>query len=232
MIEINENPINSYEDNTSEINNSVLSKTFFWMFLGLLATAIVSWYTYSSDLAIKLVLSNSFGFLILAEFIIVLVFTFLFKKLSPTAVGILFFIYAALTGATVSVIFLIYELNSIILLFVMSAVMYGSLAFYGYKTSKDLSSWSTIITVSLLTILATSIINLIFNNPMMDILIDSICLLLFFGITVYDINKMKQLALCDTVDKNKLHIYCAMELYLDFINIFLRVLRLMAKRKN
>ena len=66
----------------------------------------------------------------------------------------------------------------------------------------------------------------------MDILIDSICLLLFFGITVYDMNKMKQLALCDTVDKNKLHIYCAMELYLDFINIFLRVLRLMAKRKN
>lgn len=128
-----------------EVKNDFIPKTFFWMFLGLLGTAIVAWYTYSSGLFINILANDAFGILLIAEVVVVLLFSFLFRKLSPTAVGILYFIYAAINGVTMSTIFVVFELNSIILLFIASSVLFGGLAFYGYKTSKDLSNWRTLL---------------------------------------------------------------------------------------
>lgn len=215
-----------------EVKNDFISKTFFWMFLGLLGTAIVAWYTYSSGLFINILANDAFGILLIAEIVVVLLFSFLFRKLSPTAVGILYFIYAAINGVTMSTIFVVFELNSIILLFVASSVLFGGLALYGYKTSKDLSNWRTLLFGTLLIGLIVSLVNLFMKNSMLDIILDWVILLVFFGITVYDMNKIKQLSLDENLDKSKLHIYGAMELYLDFINIFLRILSIFGKRRN
>lgn len=215
-----------------EVKNDFISKTFFWMFLGLLGTAIVAWYTYSSGLFINILANDAFGILLIAEIVVVLLFSFLFRKLSPTAVGILYFIYAAINGVTMSTIFVVFELNSIILLFVASSVLFGGLALYGYKTSKDLSNWRTLLFGTLLIGLIVSLVNLFIKNSMLDIILDWVILLVFFGITVYDMNKIKQLSLDENLDKSKLHIYGAMELYLDFINIFLRILSIFGKRRN
>lgn len=224
--EENEEPI------VQEVKNDFIPKTFFWMFLGLLGTAIVAWYTYSSGLFINILANDAFGILLIAEVVVVLLFSFLFRKLSPTAVGILYFIYAAINGVTMSTIFVVFELNSIILLFVASSVLFGGLALYGYKTSKDLSNWRTLLFGTLLIGLIVSLVNLFMKNSMLDIILDWVILLVFFGITVYDMNKIKQLSLDENLDKSKLHIYGAMELYLDFINIFLRILSIFGKRRN
>ena len=218
--------------NEVNIQNKLFGKTFFWMFLGLLGTAIVAWYTYSSGLCFKLALSGGFAFVAIIELIAVLVFSLLFKKLSPTVVGILYFIYAFLNGVTLSSIFAIYDLTSIGLIFVVTSALFGILAFIGYKTNKDLSNWSTILFTTLFVGIIASIINLFVGNTMVDIALTWIMLILFFGITVYDMNKLKMLSQDPNLNQDKLYVYGAMELYLDFINIFLKLLRLFGRSRD
>ncbi len=212
--------------------NSILSRTFFWMFLGLLGTGIVAWYTYASELYLKIFLTNSFAIILILELVVVLLFSFLFRKLSPTVVGILYFLYAMINGVTLSTIFVIYDLNSIVLVFVVSALLFGALAYYGYSTKKNLNNWGTFLITGLIAGIIISIINLFIGNTMLDIIIDWAMLFVFFGFTAYDMNKIIALSNDESLDKEKIHIYCAMQLYLDFINIFLRILRLFAKRRD
>lgn len=215
-----------------ENGGNLISKTFFWMFLGLLGTAIVAWYTYSSGLFISIILGNYWGLLLIAEVVVVLLFSFLFKKLPPVAVGILFFLYSMLNGVTLSTTFILFELNSIVWLFVASAVLFGGMAFFGYKTKKDLSNWRTILFGILIVGIILSLVNWFLKNSIVDIVLDWVILLVFFGITAYDMNKIKALSEDESLDKSKLHIYGAMELYLDFINIFIRILSIFGKRRN
>ena len=212
--------------------NSILSRTFFWMFLGLLGTGIIAWYTYASELYLKIFLTNSFAIILILELVVVLLFSFLFRKLSPTIVGILYFLYAMINGVTLSTIFVIYDLNSIVLVFVVSALLFGALAYYGYSTKRNLNNWGTFLIAGLIAGIIISIINLFIGNTMLDIIIDWAMLFVFFGFTAYDMNKIIELSNDETLDKEKIHIYCAMQLYLDFINIFLRILRLFAKRRD
>lgn len=181
----------------------------------------------------KIIMQDYFGILLIAEVVVVLLFSFLFKKLPAMIVGILYFVYAAINGVTLATIFYAFELNSIIYLFLASAALFGILAFIGYKTSADLTNWRTILFSVLVVGLILSLINLALKNTMLDIVLDWVILLVFFGITVYDMNKIKNLSEdVDIGDPDKLYIYGAMELYLDFINIFLRILSLFGKRRD
>ena len=202
------------------------------MFLGLLGTAIVSCYTYSSGLLVKIIINDMWRVLLIAEVIVVILFSLLFKKLSPTFVGILYFVYATLNGVTLSTIFYCFELKSIIYLFFASALLFGGLAFYGYKTERDVSSWHNILFAVLIVGIILSIINIFIGNSMLDIALDWIILLVFFGITVYDMNKIKNLQYENGINQEKLYVYGAMQLYLDFINIFLRILSIFGKRRD
>ena len=215
------------------VENKLYGKTFFWMFLGLLGSALIAWYTYSSGLFLDIILGDSFGILLIVELAVVLLFSFLFRKLPPTVVAILYFVYAAVNGVTLSVIFVVFELSSIITLFLASAVIFGILSLIGYKTNKDLSSWQTYLSIFLIVGLVLSIVNLfIFKSSTLDLILDWVILLIFFGVTIYDINKIKALQMEANIDQEKVHIYCAMQLYLDFINIFLRILSIFGKRRN
>lgn len=217
----------------SESDNRIFGKTFFWMFLGLLGSGIVAAYTYYSGLFIDIILGGYWNALLLLELVVVLLFSFLFKKLSPTAVGILFFIYSMVNGVTLCTVFAVFELNSVISLFVASSLIFAILGYIGYNTNKDLSSWGTYLSVFLIVGIILSLINLFFlKSSGFDLMLDWLILALFFGITVYDINKMKALQASHLFDDNKIHIYCAMQLYLDFINIFLRILSIFGKRKD
>lgn len=212
--------------------NKLMSKTFFWMFIGLLGTAIVSWYTYSSGLFVDIITNGYFNILLILEVVVVLLFSFLFKKLSPMLVAILYFIYSMLNGVSLSTIFAVFDLNSIIQLFIVSALLFGGFAIIGFITKRDLSSWHTLLFGILIAGIILSLINLFLGNSMLDLIIDWVILFVFFGITAYDVNKIKQLQFEPDLNKDKLYIYGAMELYLDFINIFLRVLSIFGKRKN
>ena len=213
--------------------NKLFGKTFFLMFLGLLGSAIVAWYTYYSGLFLDIVLQGGFSVLLILELVAVLLFSFLFRKLPPVVVGILYFVYSMLNGVTLATVFAVYELSSVIYLFVISALVFGVFAIIGYKTNKDLSSWGPYITVFLIAGIVLSIINLfILKSSGFDLFVDWLILALFCGVTIYDINKIKMLQNVPDIDQEKIYIYCAMQLYLDFINIFLRILSIFGKRKN
>lgn len=215
------------------IQNKLFGKTFFWMFLGLLGSGILAWYTYSSGLFVDILLGDYFNVLLIIELLVVLIFSLLFKKLPPIVVGILYFVYSMINGVTLSVVFVVFELSSIIYLFAISALLFATLGFIGYKTNKDLTSWRPYLTVFLIAGIVLSFVNIfLLKNTTFELILDWLILALFFGITIYDINKMKLLQKDSSIDTNKVHIYCAMQLYLDFINIFLRVLSIFGKRKN
>ena len=138
-----------------------------------------------------------------------------------------------INGITLSAVFVVYELSSIVSVFVISAIVFGILGFIGYKTNKNLNSWGTYIIVFLIAGIVLSLLNLIvFRSSVLDIAIDWLILILFCGATIYDINKIKVLQESDDINQDKIHIYCAMQLYLDFINIFLRILSLFGKSKD
>ena len=147
--------------------------------------------------------------------------------------GILYFVYSIINGVTLSVVFVVYELSSIVSVFIISALVFGILGFIGYKTNRDLNSWGTYIIVFLIAGIVLSLLNLIvFRSSVLDIAIDWLILILFCGATIYDINKIKVLQESADINQDKIHIYCAMQLYLDFINIFLRILSLFGKSKD
>lgn len=220
------NPVQTLDD------SSIISKTFFRMFLGLLASAVAAIYAYYSGAYIPMILNGTYITLAIAEVVVVLVFSLLFRKLSATVVTILFFAYAFLNGFTLSVIFAVYEIGSIATCFIATAGLFGILAYLGYKTDKDISNWRTILTVCLIVGVILSIINLFMHSSMLSIILDWGILFVFFGLTVYDMNKIKQMRDMGICEDDKLYVYGAMELYLDFINIFLRILSLFGKRKN
>ena len=196
-----------------ENQNKIFGKTFFWMFLGLLGSAIIAAYTYYSGLFINIIADGYWNALLILELVVVLVFSLLFRKLSPTAVGILYFVYSMINGVTLCTVFAVFELSSVVYLFVISSLIFAVLGFIGYKTDKDLSSWGTYLTVFLIAGIVLSFINLfIIKSSGFDLILDWFVLALFFGITVYDINKMKMLQAEPTFESDKIHSYCAMQL--------------------
>lgn len=217
----------------SELDGNVISKTFFWMFLGLLGTALVAWYTYASDLWIKLIVSdNAFIILALVELAIVIIFSAFFKKCPPVIVASLYFIYSMVNGVTFSTIFVAYDMTSIIYAFVATAALFGVLGLVGAKTKADLTKFGTICCIGLLVGLVFSIINIFLGNTMLDIILTWVLLVIFCGLTIYDLNKLKKAYEMGKYESNKIHIYFAMELYLDFINIFIHLLSIMSSRKK
>lgn len=220
-------------ENDISTQNKLFGKTFFWMFLGLLGSGLIAYYTYASGLFFDIIIDGYFNVLLIVELVAVLLFSFLFRKLPAVIVGILYFVYSMINGVTLAVVFVVFELSSIIYLFVISAIIFAVLGLIGYKTNKDLSSWGPYITVFLIAGIVLSIINLfILKNSGFDLFIDWFVLALFCGVTIYDINKIKMLQNVPEINQEKIHIYCAMQLYLDFINIFLRILSIFGKKKN
>ena len=210
--------------------NSTLSKTFTRMFTGLLITALAAIITYGTSLI--LFVEHYYWLLAIAEIIMVLVFSLGFKKLSPTAVTALFYGYAILNGVTLSTIFIVYDLALIGKSFIITAILFGALAYLGHSTDKDLTKMGPILLTALLIGIIATIINLFLGSTMFSIVLDWVMLFIFAGLTIYDMNKMKMMSQTiqnDSASLEKMYIYCAMELYLDFINIFLRILRILGR---
>ncbi|MBR3134222.1 MAG: Bax inhibitor-1/YccA family protein [Clostridia bacterium] len=219
---------NQYVDDT----NSTIIKVFFRMFLGLLATGLTALYTYKSGMYISILSGVSYSVLAITEVAIVLIFSWMFRKLSPTIVTVLFYLYAFINGITMSVIFAAFEMNTIFYAFFTTALLFGGLALYGYETKADMTKIGTILKVGLIVGLIVSIINLFIGNTIIDIALDWIMLLIFCGLTIYDMNKISYMQEYVEYDTEKFYIYGAMELYLDFINIFIRLLSIMGRSRR
>lgn len=211
----------------------VFSKVFLWMFMGLFATGLISWFTYSSGLIENMLTSNTFTLILIVELTVVILFSLLFRKISPSAVAVLFFIYAVVNGVTLGTIYYVYDLTSILYVLFASAALFAVFAFMGSVLKKDISKIGNLLMGVLIVALIISIINIFVGNSMIDTVIDWVVLLVFFGVTAWDVQQIKAMVSSTTgAMQEKLHIYSAMMLYLDFINIFLRLLSIFGKRND
>ena len=229
MEEFQYNEVNSVSD--TEVRGA-LSKTFLWMFLGVLATAITAVYTYSAGIAETMAVDGTFAIICIAQIAIALIMGFLLRRLSSTMITILFFAYSMLTGVTLSTIFYVFELSSITIALFGSAALFGGLAILGYNSNRDVTSLGSMLTIGLVIGLILSLINLFLGNPLLDIALDWAILAIFLGFTYYDMNNIKMFLSSGMVDTEKVSVYGAFQLYLDFINIFLRILSIFGERRN
>lgn len=214
-----------------KITNKIYSKTFIQMFLGLLATGFISIFTYNSIGDNLEYVSYIFPIMAIVELLVVLIFSMFFRKLPPIAVRIMYYIYAVVNGVCLSTIFFEFEISSIISVFFVSAFAYLLFALIGMYTKIDLSKIGTILYIGLIVSLIFGIIGLIFNLGTFNLMVDIIVLMLFFGITAYDVQMARNMIVNNEIKEDKIHIYLAMQLYLDFINIFIRILSIFGKRK-
>lgn len=210
------------------------SGVYLWMFIGLLISGAVAYYT-SVSLSMLNFVYKWYTLIIILELVVVIAFTALRKKVSPLVAKILFIVYSAVSGLTLSSIFLVYEIQSVGLVFLASALMFGLLALYGYTTKQDLTSFGKILIFALLAIVIMSVINMFLGNGTFGIIISVVSVVVFLGLTAWDMQALKNIYRYyenDEEELNKMTIYGALDLYLDFINIFLQLLNLFGKSKD
>lgn len=217
-------------EDTLQSTNKTLAQTFLWMFLGLLSTGIIAAITYYTGAIIEI--ANSWQVILIAQVVIAIVFGLFFHKLSSGMVTLLFFGYSMITGLTFSVIFATFELTTIAYALFATSAFFGILAYIGYKTDKDLSKFGTILMAALIVALILTLVNFFIGSDGLDIILDWVILGIFAGLTAYDMNKVKMMSETYGYDQEKVAIYGAMQLYLDFINMFLRILEIFGDRKN
>ncbi len=210
------------------------SKVYLWMFIGLLVSGGIAYYT-SVTPGVRGLVYSYFNLFLILELVVVIAFSALRKKVSPLVAKILFLVYAAISGLTLSSIFLVYKLDSIGMVFLSSALMFGLMAAYGYITKTNLSSFGKVLIFALLAVVIMSLINMFIGNGTFGIVISVISIVVFLGLTAYDMQNLKSMYdyyANDENELNKVAIYGALDLYLDFINIFLRLLQLFGKRND
>ncbi|MFT7085936.1 MAG: FtsH-binding integral membrane protein [Vicingaceae bacterium] len=164
----------------------------------------------------------------------VLVMSFAFNKLSSFALLGLFILYAAVMGLSMSFIFLAYTASSIASTFFITAATFGVMAVLGYTTKQDLTKFGSILFMALIGIIIASIVNMFLGNGMLDIIISCVGVLVFTGLTAYDVQKLKRIGAgveYGSESSNKLAIMGALNLYLDFVNLFMMLLRLFGDRR-
>lgn len=210
--------------------NNVFKKVYMWMFIGLLLTFATGYFvSINENMAYKVY--SLYWVLAIIEIILVIVLSARIGKMNITTSRIMFLTYSFVSGLTFSSVFIAYDMRSIIIVFLISSLLFLIFAILGYITKLDLTSMGTFLLMALIGIVICSIINIFVGNGTFEIVICSISVLIFLGFTAYDVNKIKQLQ--DIYpDEDSLAIVGALELYLDFINIFLDLLRIVANNRD
>jgi hypothetical protein len=220
-----------------DVLESVLRHVYVWMTLGLFITAGVAAFISASPLF--QVLTGQplifFGLLIL-ELGLVMGLSWGIKRISTSTAISLFILYAALNGLTLSTLFVVYSLGSIALTFVASAATFGAMSIIGYTTKIDLSKMGTFLLMGLIGLVIAMIVNIFWANSALGWIVTFAGILLFLGLTVFDTQRIKRMTAtalqqCDEDIEAHLGILGALSLYLDFINLFLFLLRLTGRRR-
>lgn len=227
----NERPIEM-----SEAFPALMRKVYVWMSLALLITGMTAYYVATNQVIMNAILTNRalfFG-LFAVELALVIIVSAAINRLSVLTATLMFLLYSVLNGATLSVIFLVYQLSSIATVFFITAGTFGTMALIGYTTKKDLSSIGRILTMSLIGLVIATLVNIFIKSDGLTMILSYIGVLVFVGLTAWDSQKIKRMLLQAT-DVNevtkKIALLGALTLYLDFINLFLYLLRIFGKRR-
>lgn len=213
-----------------------LSRVYAWMGFGLTLTAVISFFVVTTPSVMNAIVADMgiFYFLIIAELGMVLAFTFLVNRVSPTVAALLFVSYAAMNGLTLSVIFLVYTASSIASSFFITAGMFGAMSVYGAVTQRDLTSVGSFAFMGLIGVIIASVVNLFLRSDGMGWIISFCAVIVFTLLTAYDTQRAKAMGkyfTSDSAESRKAAISMALTLYLDLINLFLNMLRLFGGRR-
>lgn len=235
--------LNNIESATIVNERSLFASVFAWMFVALgITTACSLLFAYNPELGRLLYNVDEFGnpmgtsilgwVIMLAPLGLVLVMNFAFNKLSFLALMAIFFTFSALFGISLSSIFLVYNLDSIGVVFASTCALFGVMAVAGYTTKADLTKMGSLLMIGLIGVVIASLINMFMRSDTMGYIISIISVIVFTGLTAYDVQKIKALAAANdgSADFKKMGVMGALTLYLDFINLFLALLRLFGKK--
>jgi FtsH-binding integral membrane protein len=223
---------------TQVLVNSFVRSVYNWMAIGLGLTGIVAFYIVNSPSIMQLIIGNQLIFfgLIIGELALVFSISARGHKMQASTATALFVLYAALNGATLSVIFLAYTKSSIASTFFICAGTFVACSIYGWTTKRDLTSFGGFLFMGLIGIIIASLVNLFLRSSAMYMIISYIGVFVFVGLTAYDTQKIKNMALTQPAGLEagavrKGAILGALSLYLDFINLFLMLLRIFGSRR-
>ncbi len=211
-------------------------RVYNWMTAGLAITGFMAFYVSNNETIMGIIFGNPFMPIVLMIVQIGLVFWLASRVMQMSvsqATGV-FMLYAGLTGITFSFIFVVYTSASITSTFLVTAGTFGAMSLYGYTTKKDLTSWGSFLFMGLIGIIIASVVNMFMQSTMMHMIITYAGVLIFVGLTAYDTQKIKEMNILGnegTDEDTKEAIRGALTLYLDFINLFLMLLRLMGDRR-
>ena len=212
-------------------SNKLFSKVFMWMFIGLAITFGIGYYVSVNPNMLFNIFGSYYWLLLIAEFVVVVWLSARIRKMKPTTAKLLFCAYSFLTGLTFSSIFVIYEISSIIYVFGITAVLFLIFALIGYFTKIDLTKIGVYLFMALLGVIICSIINIFIGSETFNLGITIVCLIVFIIYIAYDMQIIKR-NLYLIPEEDNLAIYGALQLYLDFINIFLRLLQLFGRSRD
>jgi len=231
--------VSYYSPNTLEREGSlargVMTPVYAWMTAGLLTTGAIASYTASSEALLRLIFGNPFVLigLIVMQFALVAGLSWALSRISAGVATGLFLLYSALNGLTLSAIFVVYTSESIASTFFITAGTFALMSAYGYFTKRDLTSWGNLLFMALIGFFIASLVNIFLRSSALYWIVTYPGVLIFVGLTAYDTQKIKRMAAAASPnDLQKVAIYGALALYLDFINLFLLLLRILGGRRN
>lgn len=215
---------------------SFISRVYAWMFFALVITAVISMWVASTPSLVQAIYGNSILFivLILAEIGMVMGLAFAINKISAATAMFMFVVYAALNGLTLSVIFIAFTAASLATTFFVTAGTFGVMSIYGYVTKRDLTSIGNLAFMALIGLIIASVVNMFWRNPILYWVVTYVGILIFVGLVAYDTQKIKQMNAMQfnsMESEKKGAILGALALYLDFINLFLLLLRIFGRRR-
>lgn len=226
-------PEDRFDSGSQSQEQGFVSKVFSWMFMGLLATGVVAFLVVSNPIIIKTLFSSPIMMIFLAIGTLALVWNLSanMHKMTPAAASANFFIYAGLNGVMLSSIFLIYTAQSIFSTFCIAAVTFGITALYGATTKKDLTKLGSLLFMALIGLIIASVVNMFFHSTGLASLINYAGVLIFVGLTAYDMQAIKKIGQSYGYSPN-FAVLGALKLYLDFINLFIYLLRIFGDRRR
>ena len=209
-------------------------QVYLWMFIGLLASALTASLVVFSPSLQSFIFGNMIIFfaLIIAELILVVVISAAIKKISSETAKILFIAYSLINGLTISIVLLVYTGASVLATFFVAALMFGTMALWGFFTDKDLSKLGPILFMALIGIIIALVVNFFLKSSTFDLIVSFLGVILFTLLTAYDNQYLKRLSVSlDQKTLSKFSVIGALKLYLDFINLFLFLLRFLGRRR-
>ena len=216
--------------------HAFLASVYLWMAAGLALTAVVSLFTVSTPALLQAVFGNQIVFfaLMIAELGLVIGVSAAINRISAGTATMLFLLYAALNGVTLAVVLLAYTGASVAGTFFVTAGMFGAMSLYGAVTKRDLASWGSFLFMGLIGVVIASVVNLFLRNDALGWVMAIAGVVVFTGLAAYDTNKLRAMARAGFGDESaerKGAIIGALALYLDFVNLFLMLLRLFGRRR-